>query len=493
VFPATNAPDYEHGYVEGYKAGAQLATRAMLADVSRAEVVEAITDMQEGRYSHQQWLEHLSNPERDDCKGCDDHAAHIGDAEYHRQWIGKYDRVIRLLARVPLSEIATTGAGEGERRDIWDLLNKRRHELIDIKHRSGVLEGQDEADYKALQHVAGIVRGLLTPPLPVSIAEGEPQDEAAALAAYRQEYERLFNWRDLWNRLSNSKRFKLASQNDRIEEKAARANRLIGKLIADYDASAPTAAPVVEASRDTWISADDRVWERYANITCVECPDCCFRFDAIHQDGDTLGYSCPNCKDRPASTVTPTEAASEIVQEWVAGLDYGSLPPGQISRLTELIAKHFPPTEATQPPYMHEDQLPVNMPKEDYDKWYAQSWIPDRVGCRVGPVYPLVQPAEAGEVERLKKELAEAYYEDCEICEQVIISEGGDKVYTFIVCGRCWNQKQQELTDARTNTISECIGIVNSASVLPFGGVPYINRDEVLATLEALTKGEHQE
>jgi hypothetical protein len=59
-------------------------------------------------------------------------------------------------------------------------------------------------------------------------------------AVYQQEYERLFNWRDLWNRLLNSKRFQLASQNERIEAKAARANNLIAKLIADYDAATTT-------------------------------------------------------------------------------------------------------------------------------------------------------------------------------------------------------------------------------------------------------------
>lgn len=51
-------------------------------------------------------------------------------------------------------------------RDIWDLLNKRRHELIDAKRNQGFLEGRDDADFDALQRVAGLVRELLTPPLP---------------------------------------------------------------------------------------------------------------------------------------------------------------------------------------------------------------------------------------------------------------------------------------------------------------------------------------
>lgn len=100
--------EYERGYVDGHKAGARLATQAAL-DVPRSEVVDAITDMQEGRESHQQWLDHLSNPEREDCKGCEDHATHVGDIDHHRQWIDKYDRVIRLLALVPIITTPTAG------------------------------------------------------------------------------------------------------------------------------------------------------------------------------------------------------------------------------------------------------------------------------------------------------------------------------------------------------------------------------------------------
>ena len=69
--------------------------------ITHDEVVQAITDMQEGRESHVQWAAHLRNTKRHDCQGCADHAAHIGEARYHDEWIEKYDRVIRLLARVP--------------------------------------------------------------------------------------------------------------------------------------------------------------------------------------------------------------------------------------------------------------------------------------------------------------------------------------------------------------------------------------------------------
>lgn len=207
VYPATGAPirDYERGYIEGHKAGARLATRAMLADVSRAEVVEAITDMQEGRDSHQRWLDHLSNPAREDCQG----------------WIEKYDRVIRLLALVPLGN-ATTSAVEGDRKTLHYWTPDGRGGCV-------------HCDLNVLAHPE------------------TPKHNMIALAAYQQEYERLLNWRDLWIRLSNTKRFQLASQNERIEAKAARANRLIGQLIADYDAATP---PVPRAAEKCPICGD---------------------------------------------------------------------------------------------------------------------------------------------------------------------------------------------------------------------------------------------
>jgi len=107
-------PDYDAGYKEGFAAGIKHAqefiekstTPSVVIAVSPSPVthdvvVEAITDMQKGRDSHIQWAEHLRDATREDCQGCTDHAAHIGDAAYHEKWIEKYDRVIKLLALVP--------------------------------------------------------------------------------------------------------------------------------------------------------------------------------------------------------------------------------------------------------------------------------------------------------------------------------------------------------------------------------------------------------
>jgi hypothetical protein len=72
-------------------------------------------------------------------------------------------------------------------------------------------------------------------------------------------------------------------------------------------------------------------------------------------------------------------------------------------RIKNILSRHFPPTETAQVvAYIHEDELPSNMPKEDYDKWFAQSWIPDGVGCRVGPRYPFEATQVA--VEEMAKE-----------------------------------------------------------------------------------------
>ena len=59
-----------------------------------------------------------------------------------------------------------------------------------------------------------------------------------------------------------------------------------------------------------WINPDERMWERYANVTCVECPDCCFRFDAAHQNSDSRSYSCPNCRGNALSTTSVSDTGS---------------------------------------------------------------------------------------------------------------------------------------------------------------------------------------
>jgi hypothetical protein len=192
-------------------------------------------------------------------------------------------------------------------------------------------------------------------------------------------------------------------------------------------------ATSVEAGRDTvkltpWISADDRVWERYANVTCVECPDCCFRFDAVHQDGDTTSYSCPNCNGDPPSTVTPSEAAREAAREL----------------------------------------------KRDADDMFAMPVDDEPMVTQWAAIISKHCAAEAGEVERLRS-------------IEMLYNAGlktWNPVYEQILNER--NRLRADLAGARTNTISECVEKLNALSTLPFDAVPYIRRDDAVAVLGSL-------
>lgn len=430
-------------------------------------------------------LPQLSSSERR-CGECDklarvvEHYFETDPAEQVAEWC-KASATLRQQAQ---TIIATTGAGKDEQRDkrftevLASVISNSVPTSTETGNNSHYVVPKTQFDTLRSLH-REIAKGLWGTVSPVPVAEGEPQKSDGWVTFGRVKVD--------------------------IENETETFERI--------HPPAHTAAPVVESPQDTvkltpWISADDRVWERYANITCVECPDCCFRFDAIHQDGDTLGYSCPNCKDRPASTVTSTEAASEIVQEWVAGLDYGSLPPGQISRLTELVAKHPSPTEATQLAVERAHDLPVSVTHYQtatrviglLDGWREQDTFlcewdsKEEMTEAVAAIISKHCAAKAGEAERLRGILRE---------QRKTIKHWQRHVLTtsrLLRCGAITDEVEaaisklrQDLAESRTNIISECVEIVNNASVLPFNGVPYISRDEVLANLRALTKGEHQE
>ena len=55
---------------------------------------------------------------------------------------------------------------------------------------------------------------------------------------------------------------------------------------------------------EPWRDEGGHAWEIQLNVTCVECPHCCFVFAAVHTDGYSNGYSCPNCKGCPEAVVT---------------------------------------------------------------------------------------------------------------------------------------------------------------------------------------------
>lgn len=113
---------------------------ATAAEPTHDQVVQAITDIQEARESHLQWASHLRQPHTFECQGCEDHAAHIGDAEYHDEWIAKYDNVIYVLAHAPFTAVAaTSGAREAAVKEIIELDLNGRYDPYDPHSRNAIL------------------------------------------------------------------------------------------------------------------------------------------------------------------------------------------------------------------------------------------------------------------------------------------------------------------------------------------------------------------
>jgi hypothetical protein len=64
-----------------------------------------------------------------------------------------------------------------------------------------------------------------------------------------------------------------------------------------------------------------------------------------------------------------------------------------VRQLEDAFAATPPAPVAEGEDYIHEDELPADMLKEDYDKWYEQSWLSDgNIGVRVGPRPPVPTP-----------------------------------------------------------------------------------------------------
>ena len=91
---------------------------------------------------------------------------------------------------------------------------------------------------------------------------------------------------------------------------------------------------------------------------------------------------------------------------------------------------------------MFEDQLPEDMPREDYDQWYAQSWLSDgNIGVRVGPQYPF---AEANEMKHDEPEITRIPKQFCPNCGKQLDAtmeategQGVPEPGNYMVCGGC--------------------------------------------------------
>jgi hypothetical protein len=135
--------------------------------------------------------------------------------------------------------------------------------------------------------------------------------------------------------------------------------------------------------------------------------------------------------DKP-STVTPSEAARQAAQEIAQWLGLTGCVDGEaINEVAAIISKH----------------------------------------CA----------AEAGEVERLRS-------------IEMLYNAGlktWNPVYEQILNER--DGLRADLTEARANTISECIEKLNALSILPFDAIPYIRRDDAVEALKSLAENKSQE
>lgn len=82
----------------------------------------------------------------------------------------------------------------------------------------------------------------------------------------------------------------------------------------EYTRVSASTAPIVDESVAPWIDEGGHAWEVRENVTCVECPHCCFVFDAIHtsqrfEPDRWEGYDCPNCEGCPDAAASPAAPA----------------------------------------------------------------------------------------------------------------------------------------------------------------------------------------
>lgn len=68
------------------------------AEVLRTTILEAIRYAEEGRASHAAWLKHLEAHAKTPCEGCTAEVIETaGSAEVQREWVRKYDVILRAL------------------------------------------------------------------------------------------------------------------------------------------------------------------------------------------------------------------------------------------------------------------------------------------------------------------------------------------------------------------------------------------------------------
>ena len=90
-----------------------------------SELEQALADIRLARQSHVDWAEYLdATPER--AREMRPQAEVAGSADYHRDWVAKYDRVLRLLES-PMEQVAAALTGRWQTaREISDRDGRER-------------------------------------------------------------------------------------------------------------------------------------------------------------------------------------------------------------------------------------------------------------------------------------------------------------------------------------------------------------------------------
>lgn len=97
-------------------------------------------------------------------------------------------------------------------------------------------------------------------------------------------------------------------------------------------------------SSEPWRDEGGHEWEIRHNVTCVECPHCCFMFAAVHGNGDSDGYSCPNCDGCPDAKDAATPSTSSAIRAAAEEILQGAQYPGRdedIEKIVTILSRYF--------------------------------------------------------------------------------------------------------------------------------------------------------
>lgn len=72
--------------------------------MTRADTIEAINYISQSRYTHEEWITWLIKARACNCDECKEWLKKAipiaGDVEHHREFVRKYDHVLKVLKRI---------------------------------------------------------------------------------------------------------------------------------------------------------------------------------------------------------------------------------------------------------------------------------------------------------------------------------------------------------------------------------------------------------